>query len=290
MEGKDIIMRNMCAGIVTFNPDINRLISNIQSVLGQVEEVIICDNASNNIRQIEDILGQSCKLKLIKNRKNNGIAYALNQIFELAELENMEWVLTLDQDSICPQGMVDCFSGYINKQTGIIAPLFKDPKIEYGSINSNNEVIEIQNCITSGSFTNLQAWKAVDGYDSSMFIDFVDFDFCYRIRKAGYKILQIPSVILNHTIGETEEKNIFGKRIVLTNHSNMRKYFIIRNFIYYRKKNCIIDKVEKKAMQKKVFKTIFFEKDKTGSVKAFVKGWIDGYRIVKGKEPKGWKN
>ena len=35
----------------------------------------------------------------------------------------------------------------------------------------------------------------IGGFDETMFIDFVDFDFCYRLKKEGYEILQTPSVI-----------------------------------------------------------------------------------------------
>jgi rhamnosyltransferase len=60
---------------------------------------------------------------------------------------------------------------------------------------------EVRTCITSGALTNLDLWKKLDGFDEQMFIDSVDFEYCYRVRKAGYKVIQTDQVQLSHSIG-----------------------------------------------------------------------------------------
>ena len=73
------------AGITLFNPDVARLEENISSIYGQVDRVICVDNGSDNIKNIEDcVLNNWKNITIIKNGKNEGIAKALNQMFEFA--------------------------------------------------------------------------------------------------------------------------------------------------------------------------------------------------------------
>ena len=45
-------MEAIFAGIVLFNPEINRLKENITHILGQVNQLILVDNGSNNKEEI----------------------------------------------------------------------------------------------------------------------------------------------------------------------------------------------------------------------------------------------
>ena len=96
------------AGITLFNPDVARLEENISSIYGQVDRVICVDNGSDNIKSIEDCVLKNWKnITIIKNGKNEGIAKALNQMFEFAIEQQYEYVLTLDQDSVCPDNIIE---------------------------------------------------------------------------------------------------------------------------------------------------------------------------------------
>lgn len=284
-------LKEFCAGIVTYNPEVERLKENIKSIACQVPWVIICDNGSTNVDDIEKLMHSQSNIILIKEIRNMGIAYALNRIFEYAlKLNDIKWVLTLDQDSICPDNLIEKYQHFCYEDVGIISPVFRDPRVSYGSLVGGENMVDVEYCITSGSLTNIQAWEKIKGFDEVMFIDYVDYDFCYRIRKIGYRILQINAVVLNHTIGNSQEINFFGKKIIITNHSNMRKYYMVRNYLYYRHKNHIADLNQRKAMRNKIIKTLIFEKSRLESVNAFFHGWLDGYKMICGKEPKGWKN
>lgn len=62
----------IAAGIVTYNSDTERLEENIKSIINQVETVIISDNASSNIGELE-ALADRYHIKLIRN--NSYFAY-----------------------------------------------------------------------------------------------------------------------------------------------------------------------------------------------------------------------
>ena len=98
----------ICAGIVLYNPDIDRLIENIDSINMQVKEIVLVDNASKNTQEIQDmILSKYPEIVYIRNKINEGIAKALNQILNYSEKNGYEAFLTLDQDSICNSELVE---------------------------------------------------------------------------------------------------------------------------------------------------------------------------------------
>lgn len=51
MDKKDV-----CAGIITYHPDIVRLRENVNAVIDQVQEIFIVDNGSENLKEIEALI------------------------------------------------------------------------------------------------------------------------------------------------------------------------------------------------------------------------------------------
>jgi rhamnosyltransferase len=73
------IDNSCCAIFVTYNPDSN-LVENISSILTQVSEIVVVDNASNiDAQRILRDVSKDKRITLILNDCNRGIAYALNQ-------------------------------------------------------------------------------------------------------------------------------------------------------------------------------------------------------------------
>lgn len=222
---------NIAAGIVTYNPDIDILLKLLESLKNQVANIIIVDNYSKNIAEIINLSKKYNNLLLIRNDHNYGIASALNQIFQVAKRKSMAWVLTLDDDSIPPCDIVEKFkitllrcSNY--KKIGIICPLLLDRnngQIKHSLLNDGT-------CITSGSFTSVSAWEKAGYFDEWLFIDGVDSDFSYRLVKAGYRIIENPSIFLNHTIGHEVLHSFFGKIFEVRNYSPIRHYYQSRNY------------------------------------------------------------
>lgn len=91
-------MRDVIGGIVTFNPDIDRLRENIDAIKEQVDEIVVVDNDSNNIHEIMQ-LSNEYDFELVKLSSNYGIAYALNIILKNAKLKRktgyLHWIKIL---------------------------------------------------------------------------------------------------------------------------------------------------------------------------------------------------
>jgi rhamnosyltransferase len=218
-----------CAGIVTYQPDIARLKENITSVERQVERVYIVDNHSSNLADIRKVCSYFEKIVLIENNHNEGVAKAQNQLCTLADDDDFLWILTLDQDTVIPDGMIETYSPYTeDPQNGILCPA-----VHYeGWGEQPDGQIDTQYvyaCMASGSLTKLEAWKQVGGFREDYFIDFVDNEFCMKLSLNQYKILRINMCKINHQLGDSGIKNLLGIKIRYSKHSPLRLYYMARN-------------------------------------------------------------
>lgn len=272
-------MSKIGAGIVSFNPEINRLKENVKSIITQVESVLIVDNGSDNIKEIEELCENSGCV-LIKLGCNKGIAYALNQICKYFYSLNFEWIVTLDQDSVSPPDMVSIMRIYTSKKVGTIGPKIIYRHNEHFVKSTSQNIEDVDWLITSATLTNLFAWKEIGGFDNKLFIDGVDKDFCFRLVKKGYRVLQCNEVELLHELGNLRCRKILGKTIYVTNHSPKRKYYMARNAIYLDNKNKTSH--SRIYILKLIIKTVLFEKDKHVKIKNILQGISDGKKIMKG--------
>lgn len=267
------------AGVVTYNPEIPLLQKNLSALLELVDQVILVDNCSVNLNDIKLVVEYVDRITLIENHSNMGIACALNEIMEKAIDHGYSWVLTMDQDSIAPDNLISEYEKYLDSSVGILCPIIYDrnkkqkPMIYLGT----HEIIE---CITSGSLVNVSAWQKVNGFDEKLFIDGVDFDFCERLRKAGYRILEVGTIILSHAIGNITMRKFLFWDVSVKNHSAFRKYYIARNTIYLAKKNGSVVRLVKSYLQvvKQIAVVTLYEQDKKQKLTAICKGMIEGIK------------
>lgn len=274
---------NIYVGIITYNPNIERLNENINAVIDGAE-IIIVDNNSENINDIEYIINKYPNIKIIKNSKNLGIAKALNQAMEYGYMNSYDWMLTLDQDSVCPFEYINKMSNIFNveKKIGIVAPTIIDRNTGIVGHKINNMYKLVRTCISSGSFVNIKAWKDIGGYDESMFIDSVDFEFCYRMRKNKYKILQTSDIKLLHEIGNRRNYKFLFWKVKVNGHSAFRKYYIARNNIYYPLKHNLWLHFLRGNFRNLLLliSVLLYEEDKVNKYESILKGWKNG--LVKG--------
>lgn len=267
------------AGIVTYNPNIRRLQQNIASIKLQVNSVIIIDNASDNQNEIIKLC-EEFGIAYEININNEGIARALNYVFSLAR-DKFDWVITLDQDSICPFDYIKKARRYFKRMdVGIITTLYRDANINkvLGKGTKGKKYELVKRAITSAAIVRVAAYDKTTGYDNNFFIDYVDFDFSVKIRSAGYLILRMNDTILNHELGASEIKKIAWFHVRYTIHNAMREYYIAKNIIVfirkYYKKECIIR--DALSLCKHFVFVILFDSSRSEKLKALCDGVKSG--------------
>lgn len=279
MPGKGSLenMSRIMTGIITYNPDIDRLRQNLSTITGQTDSIIVVDNGSYNVSQIRELTGDS----LISLGENRGVAYALRLIMDLARKNGYDWVLTIDQDSVADRNLVKEYRKYMADDIGAMTCLIRDrnyPEIEYE--HPCTEVQDIDWCITSGCLMNVKAYEKTPGYDEKMFIDCVDIDICYSLAEAGYRIIRIPYEGLLHEIGKAKRLTFLGKKTQVFNHPAWRRYYVNRNTIYLAKKHpehgTVANTVGRCLYHTLI--TFIYEDQKMKKLKENIRGIHDGIR------------
>lgn len=273
-------MEKIFAGIVLYNPDIERLKENVDNIINQVSRVILVNNGSENTEEIEQYLDGLEKQKIIYENlnKNKGIAAALNVIVNKCIDYNVNWVMTLDQDTVCNKDIIQKYRKYLKMDNvGQLTCEYIDRNFKNEDKKNKYGIRKISWCITSAALLNINAWKKVGGFDERLFIDEVDYDICLSMREKGYYIYQIDFIGFVHEIGEGKSKKIGNKIIKTWNHSAFRRYYSTRNAMIVARKHSEINTIRAfLGVLKHIGIILLFENDKWNKFKAGIKGLCVG--------------
>lgn len=291
-------MNSVAAVIITYNVE-NNFKNRINKLKGKVDEIIIVDNGSKT-ETISMLKELEKKITIIYLEKNKGIAYALNKGIKYSIEKGYDWVLTLDHDSIVTDDMIEnmlkCYENFdkdLKEKVAMLVPVHVEEK-EYqnNSVISNEEklskpYIEVLTEITSGALTKADVYKNVGLYDEKLFIDLVDHDYCLSLNKKGFKVIQVNSAVLIHNLGESVKKNVLGLKMIPTNHSPLRRYYMSRNRHYiwdkYKKDFPAWVLTDKRRFITENLKIILFEDRKIEKFKYIKKGIKDYKSNIFGK-------
>jgi len=192
---------------------------------------IVIDN-SENIQFFENLkmkLRKFDAIILLKNSQNFGFAKAVNQGIEIAmKNENCRYILLLNDDAYVDK---DCIPKLIDALEKDEKALLAGPTIYYGKspntvwsaggyfdnflsrikipLKNKNITIEeldkipiqevdfLTGCVL---LIKREAIEKVGFFDEAFFFYSEDLDYCFRVKKAGYKCLWVPSSIAWHDI------------------------------------------------------------------------------------------
>jgi hypothetical protein len=224
-------------------------------------EVIVIDNASND--GTEEMLSKEFPgVKTIINTKNIGFPAANNQGFQIA---SGKYIFMLNPDTEFISPLIDQLYDYMEKNPKIdlIAPkllnsdrshqisTWRFPNLlsvtlslcHLNSLNrmhfyadKNPEIHSFEAESMSGAalFFKRDCLKTAKGLDESMFW-IEDVEFCFRIRKMGYKTMYLTDFELIHHSGQSAKKNynisisnqIYNKIKYFKKHSTTASAFYI---------------------------------------------------------------
>lgn len=288
------------AGIVLYNPEVNRLMLEIESIKKQVDAICLFDNGSKNIEAVNNQLSQvnDVQIVILENDTNQGIGYALNKIFEYALDNGYHWVLTLDHDTVCPYNIIEIYRRHLSiKEIGMICPSVIDKNAVNNAWKSSKDsgIEPVERCVQSGAIVNVNAWNRIQRFDEWMFVDFVDFDFCKKMRINGYGIYRCNNVIIDHEFGG-KKKTLFNKYYEMLYQklgwrgfkyltyknvfSPARVYYCTRNNIAYIKRysNYIDKQQEWYLFWKRILKRVLRSEKRLMIIEETVRGALAGMR------------
>lgn len=276
------------AVVVTFNPQ-TEFQENIAVIAAQFEKVCVVDNGSTNSAWLKEILCQFPNIIWLPNAANQGLGRALNQgMTHLGQL-GFSWVATFDQDSLPSPTFLEDLKAIISKtknpeQIGILAPTIFERNLGK-SLSGSSEgladfIVAVPTVITSGALTNVSAFEEVGRFEESFFIDYIDHNFAFRLRKRGFLVAECPSVKLLHRLGDSKAHHFLFKKFYSTHHSPLRRYYITRNRVQFYKEFFLIDPGwvlnDVSFLFKEVIKIFLAETHKWEKLKSISMGLYDG--------------
>ena len=243
-------MRQILAVVVCFNPEP----SSIQSLSNNLQQegvpVVWFNNGSPGSL---DAIKTPHVLAIIELEHNLGVAAALNRGFEWALQNGFDAVISFDQDSRPAVGMVGQLqNAWLNAvlQTpclGAIGPATVDHQsgqdmftfapynwTRHRFLPSQNKTYVVDHLITSGCLTPCAVWQDVGPMNESLFIDWVDNEWCARARLKGYQLLMDGGTKMTHSIGEVS-RPLLWRRFHF--HQPLRHYYLLRNALLIAKQS-----------------------------------------------------
>ena len=293
LKKKDIV-----AVIVTFNPDIEKLLYNLKYIQKNFIKIIIVNNSKKYL--FNKI---SKKIICIENKKNLGLAKGQNIGIKKAIRLNYKAVCLLDQDTLIDKKFLKSMIYFINKygdrnKVSSFSPVYKNvvtnqnakniifkflgfTRVDPKKIKSN--YLKVTYSIASGTIIETDKIKKIGYMLEKLFIDFVDIEWHLRANYKGFQNISLQKVKIKQELGDYK-KRIFNR--VYSIHSPLRMYYYFRNSVYLYKKKYVEINWVLTDLFRNFFRFLFFilfVRNKLTYLKNIINGIFDGLRNKMGK-------
>ena len=268
-------------GLVVYNPSPNE-----QQIIAKLIDsrfpLLIVDNSIKLTSSIESNLSHN-ELWVLSRDTNIGLSKAYNLFLSRAKELNYKYVLLLDQDSDFDTAgipvMLQGFRQVDNQQkVGQICPAVSYLH-ESGRVACNIKGFKpVDWAISSGSLVDVDIGLSIGGFDDFYFIDRVDADFCWLLKKQSFSTLICNEVTMPHCLGTLGR---FGSY----QHSAIRHYYRSRNRVYFNFKHFGYLKAFSFSLVgavKQVVIIIIYEDKAWSKLKYLVRGVMDSIKKTSG--------
>lgn len=261
----------LTALLVTFNPDPPELADTLAKAVAQVENVVVVDNSPGMDEQatvrrcVEEVAGThppesgNGHIVLDTQGKNSGLPKAYNAGLLRAKSLGTDLVLLLDQDSSLDASAVSelrrvysalgsslrigavCCENielvHISLPIDVVLEKLKRSRRLGKDIGLIDSPAREQNLFTnSGAMIPLSTALEVGGFDESLFLDAVDYEYSLRLAANGYKIFVAEAARVFHKQGQTYLRRFLWWQLQLRTYPPMRSYYIVRDTLRLGKK------------------------------------------------------
>lgn len=156
--------------------------------------------------------------------KNLGIGYALKAICATAYAHGNQHLIYFDQDTSYTPQTLNFINDHVNFLPSSSLEYYAALVFSRKSVCSS-QLLESSLAISSGSLFNLGVLKKIGWHNHKYFVDCVDYEFCIRARRLGYKIGVISNTPdFDHVSEQPDRPIVFcGKQMLV------RRYSLVRN-------------------------------------------------------------
>lgn len=246
-------MSRLVVGIIAFNPRVDRL-RELQGLLrGEGIHLFIVDNGSVNGAEIAAEFAEDADTDILVNRKNMGVATAVNQLVQQARNLGAPYIMSIDQDALFAQGFaMDMLSHFESLQASEPRLGALGAKVFDVGKNSHEPFVRFDFAwqkpddrfaplhhpyttadflITSGTVMSVECLESVGAMREDLFIDSVDLDWSFRAKAQGWSLAGCESSVIYQEIGAGVIRvPLLG--INVRTHNPLRYYYMTRNRLF----------------------------------------------------------
>ena len=240
---KNISLNKLFTVIVIFQPNKKKIENVLQKHLEVFSNVIVVCNSSIDFK----LKKKFKSFIFIMNKKNVGLAKALNIGIKFSIKKGAKYIALFDQDTLIKKNyfiQTKKSIKYLNlSKVAAIGPIFfnrlnnkfgKLIKFKTLSIQKINPKQKVKYylpdyLITSGIIIPTSIFKIVGYMNEKLFIDLIDFEWCMRARNKGLMVVCFPKVKIIHEMGDSSF-NFFSLRYNI--YKPNRLYYFFRNSFY----------------------------------------------------------
>jgi rhamnosyltransferase len=107
-------------------------------------------------------------------------------------------------------------------------------QILFNNREENETWAVVENLPTSGSLNSIKVFEEVGNFRDEFFIDYIDTDYCMRVRERGFVVIISPKICMQHPLGYYKPSKLYKflcGRLMVTNYPSFRHYYWTRNGI-----------------------------------------------------------
>ena len=302
---------NVAAIIVTYNPDYAALLRGLSAIAKQVGFIVIVDNASRDFLswQVESFCETlDIEICIISLQKNVGLGAGINSGITKVKSLYFPFVILFDQDSIPREGMIKLLGqaykvlSATNPCVAAVGPRFLNPEngelsyfTHFGRFSmrqikcdSQNGIVLADFLISSGSYISIKALDEIGCMDETLFIDYVDTEWCLRARSEGWLVYGVCNAIMEHSLGERRRRFWLLRWRNIAQHSPFRYYYIFRNSLILSRRSYILPNWGRCIVLHNIMLAIYLviaSPNRFENLKMLLRGIADGIRSVHGSIP-----
>ena len=226
----------------------------IESLLKQsrpLQEIIVVDNRSTD-GTVAMLAERFPQVTVLPQTENLGAAggWAAGLHYATHEKKH-DWIWNFDGDSVPSETALDSLLAGIeeietDRQVGMVAPMpvheetgiLHPPWLWKGGFVRPPDEFFLQRTwfadlvIASGCMIRREVVNAIGMPRVDFFMDFADFEYCFRLRSQGYKIAVVNQCRMAHELGNLKTVSFAGRSRLWSEHAPWREYYVSRNVTY----------------------------------------------------------
>lgn len=219
-------------GLVFFNPDrlvADRAAAQLAALRG-TSAVVIDNSTDPDCQRLVDVAAERWSLTVVRLPGGNvGTAGGLNELIRRAAALDLAWMHYLDQDSILgPEYAARLEEAQTLSEVAVVGATYSHTGQPSHLASDARRFRTARYVISSGSLFSVGACLEVGLFSDALFLDLVDTEMCFRLRRAGHTVIVDGERYMEHTIGESPR--LVG-RMGVTSHPLWRRRLMWKNSV-----------------------------------------------------------